>query len=312
MTEQPDAKRDVATSDATTPNQQSWTESRNRVLVIVDAQVDFVMRHGLLAIAGAEAIIAPGIGLITGLDPTRYAAVLYTYDTHVADAYMGSLENVGQPDRGIPGFPLHCEKGTTGWETVFNPRLVPAGIPVFELEKDVFDAWEKAGGDTQVYATGDDRARLHGAPMDREDFFDRLVASGVDTATVIGVASDFCVKDMVRGLLKRNYHVEVIEDVTAGIARDMARTIGDEFPNEVQLVRPVTAPIDLDATRHFDVTDIVYRDGGGGIKDLRVEIRAGNFDQPGDGAPHDERDVIGDTLVGNLGRDIAGFQYAEV
>lgn len=241
--------RDIA-ADATIPESlripRTGSSTPRKILVIVDTQIDFVMRFGLLSIAGAEAIIIPGIGVIANLDAGEYAAVLYTYDTHVASEYLGSLENVGQPDLGIPGFRLHCEKGTIGWENVFNPRLVPAGIPVFELEKTVFDAWEKDSADTPVYPTNADRERLLGAAMGRDEFFDRLKAMGVDTAVVMGVAADFCVKDQIRGLLARGFRVQVIGEVTAGIMRDMAQTIQDEFPGAVEIVPagvPETPPL---------------------------------------------------------------------
>jgi nicotinamidase/pyrazinamidase len=214
---------------------------RRRILVVVDAQVDFVMRFGLLSIAGAEAIVVPGLGILASLDSDEYAAVIYTYDTHTAARYLGSQEHLGQPDKGIPGFRLHCEKGTPGWETVFNPRIVPAGIPVFELEKEVFDAFEKPSAETLVYQTNADRERLIGSGVPRDDFYAHLAEMGVDTATVIGVAADYCVKDKIRGLLARGFRVEVIVEATAGIGRDMIQTIEDEFPGLVDVV-PASVP----------------------------------------------------------------------
>lgn len=215
----------------------------NKILVVVDCQVDFVMRYGLLAIAGAEAIIIPGIGVLSNLDSEEYAAVLFTYDTHTAAEYLGSLENVGQPALGIPGFRLHCEKGTVGWSNVFNPAMVPADIPVFELEKTVFDAWEKASEETLVYATNAARRRTINAGIPREEFFDAMRRMGVDTAVVIGVASDFCVKDQIKGLLARGFKVEVIAEVTAGIMRDMTQTIADEFPGQVEVIKAGTPDV---------------------------------------------------------------------
>ena len=239
MTDLSNLARDIAATDNipdTLRIPDTDAKRRNKILVVVDTQVDFVMRYGLLAIAGAEAIIVPGIGVLTNLDAGEYAAVLFTYDTHVAADYIGSLENVGQPELGIPGFRLHCEKGTNGWENVFAARLVPAGIPVFELEKTVFDAWEKPSDETPVYQTDADRARIAGGAMPRDAFFDRLQAVGVDTAVVVGVASDFCVKDQIRGLIARGLKVQVIAEVTAGIMKDIAQTIADEFPDQVEIV----------------------------------------------------------------------------
>ena len=203
-----------------------------KILIVVDMQADFVMRWGLLPVAGAESIIIPGIGILSKLDAGEYAAVLFTFDSHIAAEYVGGLENVGQPDLGIPGFPLHCEKGTPGWENVFNPSLVPVGIPTYELHKTVFDAWERDSFLTPVFST--DRKQRFG--KGRDEFFALMKAQGVTVATVLGVASDFCVKDMIRGLLAFGFAVEVIEECTAGIARDMAQTVADEFPGRVTLI----------------------------------------------------------------------------
>lgn len=239
MTDLKTMARDIAATNAT--DDLSRELRRRKILVVVDTQADFVMRYGLLAIAGAESIIVPGLGLLSNLASDEYAAVLFTYDTHTRREYLGSIEHLGQPDKGIPGFRLHCEKGTPGWENVFNARLVPSAIPVFELEKTVFDAWEKPSDQTLVYQTNAQRERLTGSGMPRDDFFDRLQAMGVDTATVVGVASDYCVKDQIRGLLARDLKVEVIEEVTAGIGMTMIETIAREFPGQVELV-PANVP----------------------------------------------------------------------
>lgn len=207
----------------------------NKILVVVDTQVDFVMHYGLLSVAGAEAIILPGIGILANLDTTEYAAVLFTYDTHVAKDYTGSLENIGNPETGAPGFPLHCEKGTPGWENVFNSRLVPAGIPVYELEKDVFDMWQKDGDETLVHEVSPTGGVGH-IGRNRESFFDHVLPASVDTAVVIGVASDFCVKDAIAGLLRRGLKVEVIEEATAGIMRDIAQVAAEDFPGQIVII----------------------------------------------------------------------------
>lgn len=211
---------------------------KNKILVVIDMQVDFVMRYGRLPVADAERVIIPGIGILVALDSSEYAAVLFTYDTHVAEAYLGSLENIGNAATGAPGFPIHCEKDTPGWELVLNPQLVPVEIPIYQLEKDVFNMWEKDGDETLVYrmpryrpgATFDQMGR------NRESFFDHVLPAGVDTATVIGVASDFCVKDAITGLLARGLKVEVIEAATAGIMREIVQVVAEEFPGQVTIV----------------------------------------------------------------------------
>lgn len=195
------------------------------LVLVVDTQYDFIMADGKLPVPGAEEIIVPGIRFLAGLNPDTTAGVLFTFDTHTRDTFLGSPENLGNPTQGRPGFPLHCEKGTPGWENVFNPRLVPAGIPVHRLEKGVFDLWEEPGlALTEIaHDPGDPpRARL------RDDFFTHRQAD-FDTVLVLGVASDYCVRWAADGLLARGFHVEVPASLTRGIQRQFAQVKREHF-----------------------------------------------------------------------------------
>lgn len=225
-------------------------KKRNVLVAVIDTQVDFVMRNGLLSVDGAEKIVAPGIGFLAGLDPDEVKAVLFTFDTHTRDVYMGSPENLGDPAAGIPGFPLHCELDTPGWQNVFNMEIVPAGIPVWTLQKGVFDMWEEPSDKVKVhpltrqgedgYSWGHDRDFFFHGHRDANGGHDLMARGheleGVDTVRVIGVASDFCVRWAVDGFLKRGYRVEVVGDLTAGIQRDIERTVTDEWPGRVNVI----------------------------------------------------------------------------
>lgn len=201
----------------------------SKLLLVVDTQVDFVMADGKLPVPHAERIIAPGIRYLAALDPTVYSHALFTFDTHDAGKFIGSPENIGNEAAGVPGFPIHCEKGTPGWENIFNLSVVPSAIKLMTLEKGVFDMW--AENDLLITAFYDDALRV-----DRDTWFRQLTGLGFDTITVFGVASDFCVMWAVRGLLDRGFKVEVVEHLTAGIRRDMAETVADEFSGRLMLV----------------------------------------------------------------------------
>lgn len=235
MTNDAGAARAAGSTHALAERGPSADAGRDAILILVDTQVDFVMRHGLLHVPFAETIIPLGIGVLANLDRRRFAAVLFTHDTHDAAAYAGSPENVGRPDLGIPGFRLHCERGTVGWENVFHPGLVPSGIPVHRLDKAVFDAWEDPHAEV-LTLRDDDANPAEAVTVERETFFAGLAADGIRTAVVMGVASDYCVRDMVAGLLKRSFRVEVIGEATAGIQRGMAQVVADEFAGRVTLV----------------------------------------------------------------------------
>ncbi len=202
----------------------------NKFLLPVDLQVDFIMRNGLLPVDGAERIIAPMIHMMTTLNPDEYAGALFTYDTHVRGIFEKSEE--------AEQFNLHCEKGTPGWELVVGPNLVPPQIPSYVMEKGVFDMWKEDG---LRVVSHENPAHPRNIPRllisrDRDEFFSDLKSKGVDTMTVVGVAADFCVKDAIAGLIERGFKVEVIRDLTAGIARDIDQTCQEEFPGQVQIL----------------------------------------------------------------------------
>lgn len=203
-----------------------------KALIRVDTQVDFVMRHGKLSVKDAERIIVPGINFMTQMDPEEYFADISTYDTHVREEYIGSLENIGDPEAGVPGFDIHCEKGTVGWENVFNQALVNQNIERAVYTKTVFDMWDAPNPETA------ENLMFSAFPgyITRDDYFERLAQNNVKTITVLGVASDYCVKFAIKGLLERGFNVEVLEEATAGISREIDQVIAEDFPGLVTLI----------------------------------------------------------------------------
>lgn len=182
-------------------------------VIVVDMQRDFVMASGALPVPDAEAIVGPMQGWLTTLDPGEVAGVLMTFDTHVPDIYAASPE--------AAEFPIHCVRGTAGWESVLDAHAIDPAIPLYRLEKGVFDMWaepklniETAGGES----------------IGRDAFFDALARNGVKHVTVVGVAADYCVRWAVEGLLARGFRVELPAALTRGIAKaaeDVAGEIGN-------------------------------------------------------------------------------------
>lgn len=212
----------------------------NVAVVVIDTQYDFVMSDGLLPVPGAEAIVVPGTKYLAALDPEKVAMVLFTFDTHTAEQFFGSPENLGDPDNGIPGFPMHCEKYTPGWENVFNMQVVPDPIEAYVLHKNVFDMWEQDSRDVEVEKVTGQGSGYPDPVWDRDFLFANKRGGerfdGVDTIRIFGVASDFCVKWAVKGFLDRGYAVEIVEHLTAGILADMATTVAENFEGRVKLV----------------------------------------------------------------------------
>ena len=202
----------------------------NVIVVPVDTQGDFIFRNMVLPVPGAEELIGAIIVYMATLDPQEVAAVVASFDTHDPEAFNGSLENTGDPERDIPGFDLHCNKGQVGWENIINLRIPHAiGIPTYKIEKGVFDQWQEPHLVVErLYA--DEPVRQ------RDVFYRRLQDQGVDTVRIFGFAADYCVMWAIRGYLAFGFKVQVVARLTAGIQRDMLQTIADEFPDQVGVI----------------------------------------------------------------------------
>lgn len=193
-----------------------------RFVLVVDTQWDFMAEEGALSVAGAQPLVPPMRAWLAALEPADVAGVLFTFDTHIPDVYAASPE--------AQAFPLHCVKGSAGWMNMLSVSDVDDAIPVWRLEKGVFDMWEE---DAITLADARDPA---GEQVEREGFFRALAQSGVQDVTVIGVAADYCVRWAVAGLLSRGFHVTVPADLTRGIARSIDTVAQQDFAGEALTV----------------------------------------------------------------------------
>ena len=184
-----------------------------RFVIVVDMQRDFVAADGALPVAGAEDIVAPMNAWLAALNPGEVAGVLFTADTHVPAIYAGSEE--------ASQFPQHCEVGTPGWALVVDPGVVDAAIPRYRLEKGVFDMWAEPG--LALERIGATEA------IDRDAFFTRLLADGIEDVDVVGVAADYCLSWAVEGLFVRGFDVTIPAGLTRGIARQIDAVAGEEW-----------------------------------------------------------------------------------
>jgi nicotinamidase/pyrazinamidase len=188
-----------------------------KIVIVVDTQHDFIAPEGALPVPGADAIVLSMEAWLKSLDPADTEAVLFTFDTHDAASFSGSAEAVE--------FPIHCEKGTAGWNNLLSIDLLDPAIPVLGLEKGVFDMW--AEPHVAIRNLRDPEA----PPIDRETYFQALHAKGLTEAVVFGVAADYCVRWAVDGLVERGFQVTIPAALTRGIARQIHQVVAEDFPN---------------------------------------------------------------------------------
>ncbi len=165
------------------------------VFLDIDTQVDFIMPDGALYVQGAEQLL-PLYEKISHFALDRGISVLASADAHDAD------------DPEFAQFPPHCVKGTKG------QLKVPQTLP------DLFYVHENDGAPVD-----EDLFKFNHALFEKQTFdvFSNpkieayLKQWQPQTVAVYGVATDYCVKAAVEGLLERQYRVWLLTDAIKAV-----------------------------------------------------------------------------------------------
>ena len=167
----------------------------NTVFVDIDTQFDFMDSRGNLYVPGAEDII-DNIKKLFDYAKEHKIKILSSTDAHMVD----------DPEFNL--FPAHCVKGTPGNQKI-EASTCNDNITIENREQEItesimdhdqiivesqtFDIFESTNTDKIV------------KKLDAQNF------------VVFGVATDYCVKAAVLGLLKRGYNVSLVADATTAI-----------------------------------------------------------------------------------------------
>ncbi|MGH2967978.1 MAG: nicotinamidase [Solirubrobacteraceae bacterium] len=154
-------------------------------LIVVDFQNDFTPPDGALAVPGGDAIAGHINRLARSGD---YDLVVATRDWHPPD--HGSFEQHGGP------WPVHCVQGTAGAE--LHPELDAAAIDV-------------------VVDKGQDPATEGYSGFDGTPLAELLRERGIERVTVVGLATDYCVKHTALEALQEGFAVIVDTGAVRGV-----------------------------------------------------------------------------------------------
>jgi nicotinamidase/pyrazinamidase len=160
-------------------------------LIITDVQNDFC-EGGSLAVGGGSEVAA-AISLHAASH--HYDHVVATRDFHVDPGAHFSTE----PDY-VNTWPTHCVAGTSGAD--FHPALDTARV------EEVFSK----GAHAAAYSG------FEGASSDGSSLADWLSERQVDTVDVVGIATDHCVRATALDAARNGLAVQVLLDLTAGVA----------------------------------------------------------------------------------------------
>jgi nicotinamidase/pyrazinamidase len=203
-----------------------------KILDIGDMQNGFMREEGTLYIPGARDIISPADRFLNRVAGNVFDYTFIVLDTHFAEEYDESDES--------DQFPLHCEYGTDDWELAVDTTGLPN---IRYLMKNRFDMWSgnsrepvpfrdpkrKTTYENLFHFTGDPHLPYGRAA--RDDFL-RDISPGQDLSdievTLIGVASDYCIRFALEGWLARGASVTIVHDLTRGIGKEMREVLGEE------------------------------------------------------------------------------------
>lgn len=191
------------------------------VFLDVDTQKDFIIPDGRLSIKGADSI-APNLAKLSKYSSERRVAWFSTMDSHVLD----DKEISAEPDFKST-FPPHCMSATTGEERVeatSHPNPLVVDMQTGSLDK----SWSyiKAHYDSIVF-------KKNNIDVFSNENFDWLLTYVKPLVFVVfGVATDFCVRSAVEGLLHRNLKVVLVRDAVYAIDQDAERLLFDDWERQ--------------------------------------------------------------------------------
>jgi nicotinamidase/pyrazinamidase len=173
-------------------------------IIVVDMQNDF-SENGALPVPEASQVI-PVINKLISQLQTR-AVIVYTKDWHPKN-HVSFAKNGGT-------WPVHCVQGSKGAELIDGLVLPENAIEVRKGADPIVDSYSAFGG----WATGID-------PQPLDQF---LKAQGVDAVYVMGLATDFCVKETALDAKKLGYKTIFVENASKGISQDSVASAMSEM-----------------------------------------------------------------------------------
>lgn len=179
----------------------------NQALVVIDVQNDFCP-GGLLAVADGDAVVAPINTLMAD-----FSAVILTQDWHPGDHSSFAANHAGRAPFEVIDmaygpqvlWPVHCVQGSRGAAFHADLNTDRADMIIRKGYRAAIDSYSAFFENDHRTATG-----LDGY----------LRTRGIDTLTLVGLATDFCVAYSAIDAAKLGYTVAVIESACRAIDLD--------------------------------------------------------------------------------------------
>ncbi|MGM3172625.1 bifunctional nicotinamidase/pyrazinamidase [Dickeya lacustris] len=219
----------------------------NRALLLVDIQNDFCA-GGALAVSGGDEVVAvanqamracqrAGVPVIAIQDwhPASHRSFAINSGTNVGE--VGELEGLPQV-----WWPVHCVQHSPGAD--FHPNLNRDGI-AWIVHKGTYENIDSYS------AFFDNDHRTHTA------LHDWLCAKNITHLTIMGLATDYCVKFTVLDALELEYRTEILLDGCRGVnlrPKDSQQALDVMVKHGATLT---TLPHFIASLQHHDSADVL-------------------------------------------------------
>lgn len=187
-------------------------------LVVVDVQNDFADLSGSLAVRGADRVVRACSAEVEAARAAG-ALVVYTQDWHPAHTPHFAA------DGGV--WPVHCVRES--WGAAFHPGLLVEGSVV-----------RKGTNGEDGYSGFTMRDPVSGETVPTE-LDAKLREAGVERVTIVGLATDYCVRATVLDACRLGYQTTVLLDAVAAVdveAGDGERALAEMAAAGARLVEP--------------------------------------------------------------------------
>lgn len=205
-------------------------------LIIVDVQNDFC-EGGALAVTGGAKVAAD---LSEYLEDHHgdYATIVATQDWHIDPGAHFSET----PDF-VKSWPVHCAAGTDGAELHedLDTDYIEARF-LKGLYDDGYSGFEGRVGDPERVGILEGEKGIKVEPedviaSDAPDLNSWLQEHEVDSVTIVGIATDHCVRATALDAAENDYAVRVITELTAGVSEEkIAETYQELRDADVALI----------------------------------------------------------------------------
>ena len=205
-------------------------------LIIVDVQNDFC-ESGKLAVAGGAQTAAD---LADFLEERHgeYATIVATQDWHIDPG-----DHFSETPDFLTSWPVHCGAGTLGAELHENLDTDYLEARFLKgLYDDGYSGFEGRQGDPERVGILEGEKGIKVEPedviaSDAPDLNSWLQEREIDTVTIVGIATDHCVRATALDAAENDYAVRVITDLTVGVSEEkVAETYQELREADIELL----------------------------------------------------------------------------